>query len=33
LSQGDEFVVAGDKEVKDGNGFKTEIKELFAYIF
>ncbi len=33
LSQGDEFVVAGDKEVKSGNGFKTEIKELFAYIF
>lgn len=33
LSQGDEFVVAGDKEVGGESGFKTEIKELFAYIF
>ena len=33
LSQGDEFVVAGDKEVSQNSGFKTEIKELFAYIF
>ena len=33
LSEGDEFVVAGDKEV-DGKGeFASEIKELFAYIF
>ena len=33
LSQGDEFVVAGDKKVSENSGFKTEIKELFAYIF
>ena len=33
LSQGDEFVVAGDKEVSQDSGLKTEIKELFAYIF
>jgi hypothetical protein len=33
LSQGDEFVVAGDKEVSQNSGLKTEIKELFAYIF
>lgn len=33
LSQGDEFVVSGDKDVSENNGFKTEIKELFAYIF
>lgn len=33
LSQGDEFVVAGDKEVSQNSGIKTEIKELFAYIF
>ena len=33
LSQGDEFVVAGDKEVSENSGLKTEIKELFAYIF
>ncbi len=33
LSQGDEFVVAGDKEVSENKGFKAEIKELFAYIF
>lgn len=33
LSEGDEFVVSGDKEV-DGKGeFSTQIKELFAYIF
>ncbi len=33
LSEGDEFVVAGDKEV-DGKGeFGAEIKSLFAYIF
>lgn len=33
LSEGDEFVVAGDKEVSENGSFKTEIKELFAYIF
>ena len=33
LSQGDEFVVAGDKDVSEKGNFKTEIKELFAYIF
>lgn len=33
LSQGDEFVVAGDKEVSQDSSLKTEIKELFAYIF
>lgn len=33
LSEGDEFVVAGDKDVNDKSEFKTEIKELFAYIF
>jgi cell division protein FtsB len=33
LSQGDEFVVAGDKEVSENGSFKAEIKELFAYIF
>ena len=33
LSQGDEFVVSGDKEVSQNSGLKTEIKELFAYIF
>ncbi len=33
LSEGDEFVVAGEKEV-DGKGeFGSEIKSLFAYIF
>ena len=33
LSQGDEFVVAGEKEV-DGKGeFGKDIKSLFAYIF
>ena len=33
LSEGDEFVVAGEKEV-DGKGeFTNEIKSLFAYIF
>jgi len=33
LSEGDEFVVAGEKEV-DGKGeFASEIKSLFAYIF
>lgn len=33
LSEGDEFVVAGDKEV-DGKGeFGKDIKSLFAYIF
>jgi len=33
LSEGDEFVVSGDKAV-DGKGeFSTQIKELFAYIF
>ena len=33
LSQGDEFVVAGEKQVPQDSGIKTEIKELFAYIF
>ena len=33
LSQGDEFVVAGEKKVSQDSGIKTEIKELFAYIF
>ena len=33
LSQGDEFVVAGEKQVSQDSGIKTEIKELFAYIF
>lgn len=33
LSQGDEFVVAGEKQVTKDSGLKTEIKELFAYIF
>ena len=33
LSQGDEFVVAGEKQVSQDSGLKTEIKELFAYIF
>lgn len=33
LSQGDEFVVSGDKEVSDEGELKTEIKSLFAYIF
>ena len=33
LSKGDEFVVAGDKEVSESEGFKTEMKELFANLF
>lgn len=33
LSEGDEVVVSGDKEVKSGDSFWSEVKELFAYIF
>lgn len=33
LSEGDEFVVSGDKTVSAGNNLAGKIKELFAYIF
>ena len=33
LSEGDEFVVCGDKTVSAGNNLAGKIKELFAYIF